>query len=768
MCYNDFGDRMINKIINIDLHIHSDASKYKDDIEIVKNSNIENIDILFQKLIKHEIELFSITDHNRFNLELYKAINLELSKDDSPYNFSLLAGVEFDVVFDTGKKAAHIVTIFDCKSEDDYVKISDAINSNKLENKDQTYLKLEYEEILKKIGLDTILIVHQKKSLDNSNGRHASLSDSSSNPYKVIEVGYVDALEYQKPNVQGIIKNNLKEVSKSVSLVTGTDCHDWNEYPKHSKGKNDFEGPFTKIKALPTFKGLHISLMSPETRINRKKNSNTNYLESFTVNGKVISLDPGLNAIIGENGSGKSTLLSFIGSNISSKYQKDIVRDNNLIMKTHLVDDRIKYFSQTEIVTKYNKKKLFGTDGGYYKDIDNSGFKDEYERYGIQLKNAINSNISRFQSKEFLKDLNFIFSGEYNKTNFYVSIPPYAVTIVNPHEEHKNNLKMLIERIVVELNNDYYQTYKFDINLNRIFKELLEVYDQVLESYLMIDIEIKTKNLITSAISNYNRLKSVKETDKGIETSHYNSTKEVFISSVVKAIELDSQIIKFPEPPKLISGTSENTKHGFKFNRESAYNQKNLTQEFLNAIFNKQYQSIEALKQIRQKSILVDSVAGASNDTFDSKWTDLIANFIKKYSSTNEYILEASVSKAVGNTMGELSLTYYKYHLQESINIDVFLIDQPEDNISNTKIVEDLIQYFNSIRHEKQIIFVTHNPLLVINLDVDNVISLEKVNNTVIVSSGCIEDEENKVIENISEKMEGGKEMIEKRLKVYG
>ena len=42
---------MINNNIKIDLHIHSAASSYKEDNEIVKNSTKENIHVLINKLI---------------------------------------------------------------------------------------------------------------------------------------------------------------------------------------------------------------------------------------------------------------------------------------------------------------------------------------------------------------------------------------------------------------------------------------------------------------------------------------------------------------------------------------------------------------------------------------------------------------------------------------------------------------------------------------------------------------------------------------------
>ena len=96
------------------------------------------------------------------------------------------------------------------------------------------------------------------------------------------------------------------------------------------------------------------------------------------------------------------------------------------------------------------------------------------------------------------------------------------------------------------------------------------------------------------------------------------------------------------------------------------------------------------------------------------------------------------------------------------------IIDQPEDNISNFKIKEELIKYLNNLRDSKQIIFVTHNPLLVVNLDVDNVIFLENIDGKIKAVSGCLEDEKNEMLDIISIKMDGGRETIEKRLKIYG
>ena len=92
---------MLNSIIKVDLHIHSKASSYKDGI-IVEKSNIDNIDVLVDKIDENNISLFSITDHNRFDYELYSKIN-EKVKTKYSTTKNNLPGVEFDVLLEDGK-----------------------------------------------------------------------------------------------------------------------------------------------------------------------------------------------------------------------------------------------------------------------------------------------------------------------------------------------------------------------------------------------------------------------------------------------------------------------------------------------------------------------------------------------------------------------------------------------------------------------------------------------------------------------------------------
>ena len=79
---------MLNSIIRADLHIHSIASEYREhnykgtNESIVEYSDAEHLDVLPESLRSVDdpdssIQLFSITDHDRFDRALYlRAVEL--------------------------------------------------------------------------------------------------------------------------------------------------------------------------------------------------------------------------------------------------------------------------------------------------------------------------------------------------------------------------------------------------------------------------------------------------------------------------------------------------------------------------------------------------------------------------------------------------------------------------------------------------------------------------------------------------------------------
>lgn len=764
---------MLNSNIRIDLHIHSYASFYKepsysDGSSIVEFSKKENVDVLLNKLLQNGISLFSVTDHNRYDITLYKTIMEKLNEHEYS-SLHLLHGIEFDVKFESDKKVAHVIAIFDVKNEDDMKTINSVLNMDIIKEKTGFYSKEKFEKILRQIGLNTLLIVHQHCSLDNNKGKHNSLSESTADPYKIIKIGYVDALEYQKPNVEGILKNNLRNVETKAALVTGSDCHDWQYYPKHDRDSKENDRYFSKCKILPSFKGLLLGLTSTKSRFNRSDNLNTNYIESFQINNNTIKLDPSINVIIGENGSGKSTLFNILSGNKKNiKGYIHTLKTKNGI-ETNFSNINIKEIHQAELIDKFNKDKLFD-DEKLFAEIDCTSFENLYKTFSKDLKQKIEHNILVNETKVKLESTNFLIKNKYEEAStLYVSVTKnFSDEIINVHTERRKKLGAILSMLVDEFQNPYYPQNEKEA-LFKSISLIRDVYQSVKHKELEVDLENQVRNIILAKVDEYIDAITDLSTSQDREIHEYKTNKLNFINDIVKAILLDVGEYPIIEIPKTVSEMSRKRDKGFVFTREMNFHDNDVSTRFLEFMFTKKYQNLENICNISTKEDFKNGILGCSDiNKINEIWNSNFEKFLVWAKKQKSYIKEETSNDSVGSTLGELSLAYYKFQTYDSKEWDVLMIDQPEDNISNNRIASKLLQYFNKVRDNKQLILVTHNPLLVINLDADNVIHLKKMNDTITVTSGCLEDEDNNVLSLVAETLDGGKEMIKKRLRVYG
>ena len=564
------------------------------------------------------------------------------------------------------------------------------------------------------------------------------------------------------------IYNNLKKLNYSIPLITGSDCHDWTVYPCHDKTKSDSKYT-TKIKALPTFRGLLLSLTSPETRFNRSETRNTNYISSFEINGETIALDPGINAIIGENGSGKSTLFNILENKTKVKgYIKTLKEDNKINVEEKQLN--VNKIAQSELIEKFQNRKLFYDDNELFDDITYTDFDNIYSTFQKSLKTAMELQISKNDSISSLENIFFEFKEELEDcSTLYVSVTVDNLSISdNLHKERREKIGSILKCLFDELDNEYYIEDEKNI-IRKTINDLIPLYKLISQKEETITIDNKVKNIIINNCNSYNLDIQSISTAEDNEISDYNANKSGFVNNIINTISLNSKKVNDVILPRVISGESSKRSNGYVFSKETYYNKVDVIDKFYEIMFTKNYRDITKLKLIQTKTELVKALNGCSDaDKINSIWTDNFDKFCKWAKEEIKYIKEESSDDSIGNTLGEMSLVYYKFQTSVENKCDVLMIDQPEDNISNNRISEKLITYLDSVRRNRQLIIVTHNPLLVVNLDVDNVIHLTKTNKLIDIKAGCLEDESNEIIELVAKTLDGGKDMIEKRLKIYG
>ena len=464
-------------------------------------------------------------------------------------------------------------------------------------------------------------------------------------------------------------------------------------------------------------------------------------------------------------------MLKLINRITNDSYVKRLISDNNLKVDSDIEAAKIKYIQQGDIIKKFNDQTLFkDEDGNNFNELDNSAFIKAYTDYAKDLKDAISDTINREQVTKRLSKLTIIYDESMQGKCYYINIVCQKgfEKIDNPHAEPLKNINELISKVEELSKQEYFQGYAKQFDLLR--NELNTIRASVDTKNKVVTFETNVKNIMYGCINDYSRKIKQQSNSKDQEIQEYNSKKQIFIDSIFEAIKLSSKSVNWPTAPPVIRGVTTNPKSGFNFNREARYNDTSMIKNFYAKMFLNEFNNIEKLKEINTNDKFQEAIRNCTS-IFDieNKWKENFDKFILETTKTNDYITDGA-NQQIGNTLGEMSLSYYKYFTQDSNNWNVLIVDQPEDNISNNNISKNLISYFNHIRNEKQLIFVTHNPLLVVNLDVDNVIFIKNNKGILTTNQGCLEyeDDQTNILEIIASNMDGGKETIEKRLKVYG
>lgn len=767
---------MLNEIINIDLHIHSCFSDYKDG-EVVKESTIENLDTLISKLNENEISLCAITDHNRFNYKLYDELRKKINVNDGTLKYNL-PGVEFDVVLESDKPKCHIIAIFDDSDDNKISEIETKMfDIKKLEKADDTYSLEEFEKIIRNIGINVILIVHQRQGIDNDSGNTDSLSNATSNPSEFIKVGFIDSLEYNYPRVEGIVKNSLRDVGLSFPIITGSDCHEWECYPYHDKSTKKVPRDFTKFKCLPTFKGLLMSITGFSTRVNRNINDNKHYIKNISINDVEYPLSNGINAIIGDNGSGKSLLAGVLASDVEHHYKK-LIDKNNIKIEYNdnsFQKNGINYIKQGKIIEQVRDGNLFEDNNDvYFEEISTKDvFSIQIKKYFDNICSYVNKNIKKYDSLNNLSKTTLTIT-PIDK-NFYHPVLKTDIDLedINTDKTRLDELNKIINSLKLEIedNIEYYTEKKVNKKLQNALDELEQSKKIILNIYETKKLNNKVRSIVKNKLINLKTDLDSKRTSDETNRTRVIELYDKFKKAIVECISVQQTKNVFPTFPQKIDGFSVKEYKGYNFCKTAKYNQLELKDEFYDYCFNKDYKTETSIKKINTKDEFSKALSNYSYTQLEDFKKAKIDGFINEYSKESTTISEISSSSDIGNTPGEISLVYYKFTIQEvDEDYNVLIIDQPEDDINPNRIKTYLNKYLNSIKDIKQVILITHNPLLVVNLDVDNVIHLTKNNNIIEVRNGALEyeNEDYSILDLVKENLDGGYDAIERRLKAYG
>ncbi|RGF38448.1 ATP-binding protein, partial [Ruminococcus sp. AF42-10] len=109
-----------------------------------------------------------------------------------------------------------------------------------------------------------------------------------------------------------------------------------------------------------------------------------------------------------------------------------------------------------------------------------------------------------------------------------------------------------------------------------------------------------------------------------------------------------------------------------------------------------------------------------------SFFKEALLSVIENDFQNKQTIINCGMDKFTELSSGLDAQIYFDLLSYEKTQDGVYIIDQPEDNVSQKAIKTYLLDCFRTMGKNRQVIMVTHNPQFIVNLDVDNIIYISK------------------------------------------
>lgn len=807
----------------IDLHVHTQVGRvYNNQDEEKDTGKYYNIQNLIERNQINNLKLISITNHNIINVvELLKA-----TYASQKYGTNVIPGIELDV-FIHSKNRYHIIVIF--SEAVDIINISNKLDKI-IEKNSNNYLTLDDLFALIQ-GTECVIIPHGCKNphgFKPTKKDEIDINDAINLVNIITSSASMNVLfEHTKPYFSESFKSNLIEKSRKMWLSV----QEMEELAKRAGGEyvgSDYrfcnlpikkeDRILTKIWANPTFRGLQISCIFPSERIRAENNivTRVNYLSKIEIfkskffSKSTIFLSSGLNSIIGESASGKTALLDIVTSQlkginvVKDKDYSDLCKDLNvkfynqdgyelkkgdinIVVAENLYDsirtahdtgdnkEILKLFNFTEnnesfVIEKYKKhlQKYIKNNN----DIINSkkegisNFTDIKERNNILLINSMDNNLEFIIDIPLFKDIQVV--KKYDEVNRLLN--KYLSNFEQIKEETKMiKLKLLDLKISNQLETKISEAEKEIIRIKKIIANNLG--------------KLQLNEIIFNKLSNIVSLSNNKINQKNAYIQ--NTKKKIYEDSenlinnikVIKVNQMKNESINldFPENA-IIDELTEKNKHQY---IEVKYdNIKDLLKFDLNTgIFN-----IKNMKQMLSnyvgKNIIISAdVKKIINEIqlngktpvlrIDELINDIIINSKIKIGFPNsEKIL---VSDLTPGLTAKMYIDYlFNAKILDGFN-NIVIFDQPENDVDKAFIYDELIPKISNAKFNIQIIITSHEPLLVVNGDSNQIIKAEKNNKIISYKSYKLDEylDSNTVTNVISKYVDGNINAVKNRYEIY-
>ncbi|MEG2747151.1 MAG: hypothetical protein RR934_07765, partial [Gordonibacter sp.] len=743
------NQKIVREPLKIDLHIHSAASRHKDGPKVFAGT-IENLPTLVAALDAHSVNMAAITDHDCFDYQLFKTLRSYAQEENSLHK--VLPGVEFSVSFSTddGQKPVHVVTIFDDADDDVLQKLNDNIPMCDNEpdyDCGSAFSEDKYWDIIRSIGLNIVTVAHQKATPGSSRKRVNDANSVGEDLYnEFLFMEYFEVYEYKNRKNELFNKSFAEKNGDAERLrfITSSDCHQWDAYPGIDKNNAD-DLPFTYLKCLPTFRGLAMAV----TDASRIKTANSFFSGSTKSLDEIvleldgdeqrIPLSPGINAIIGDNSVGKSSIMNslvdFDGVNATAERgQTRYLEKMGVKVVTSIPDKKRLTFDNQESI----RKTFEGLTDGKSRDLLGKHFPDPIdvqplkEAAGVQIEllcKALSASCN--YQKALCEIANATLPPEGKQLpattlSFQGSIPSQDD---QPYQRLIDDLKT-IERKMESLG-DLHTSVLTDADSKAIEiarDQISEVRKRHEGTVLKIQTEKKIANALSTVIQTLGREYKKISTDTQKHRAAYASATDELSTAIAGLVKIERTVGDFDfefEPIEIVPKINPVGWLSFIAKTQADVINPAVMRECLTHILKARH-TIDF--KTADRGGLIDALKNYPEDADDpievvrQNMDKEIAKILRPVKSINRD--EDDVYEEL--SQGFNAQMYFSLLRDAALGDGIYLVDQPEDQISQKAIKEVVINEFREIAESRQVLLITHNPQFLVNLDVDNVIFIGK------------------------------------------
>ena len=158
------------------------------------------------------------------------------------------------------------------------------------------------------------------------------------------------------------------------------------------------------------------------------------------------------------------------------------------------------------------------------------------------------------------------------------------------------------------------------------------------------------------------------------------------------------------------------------------------------------------------------NLMGSSKEIFEKYFFENL-NDLLTFQVQNKFTIKYRGKALQHHSLGQRASALILFVLNQHEN-DVIIVDQPEDDLDNKTIYEDVIKLIRELKPSTQFIFATHNANFPVLGDAELIHSCRYSDDEIVLQSGSIDSQSlQKEIVNI---MEGGEAAFNKRKEIYG